>query len=49
MNYHCAKFYGNISTHVDTKNIFPFLVIFSQNFYYLTLKLQVLDLFSLAS
>ena len=29
MNYHCAKFYSNISTNMDTTNIFPFLVIFS--------------------
>ena len=29
MNYHCAKFYTNISTNMDTTNIFPFLAIFS--------------------
>ena len=28
MNYHCAKFYINISTNMDTTNIFPFLTIF---------------------
>ena len=31
MNYHCAKFYTNISTNMDNTNIFPFLAIFSQN------------------
>ena len=25
MNYHCAKFYTNISTIMDTSNIFPFV------------------------
>ena len=34
MNYYCAKFYTNISTNMDTTNIFHFLAIFSQNFYY---------------
>ena len=34
MNYHCAKFYTNISTNMDTTNIFPFLAIFSQTFDY---------------
>ena len=29
MNYQCAKFYTNISTNMDTTNIFPFLAIFS--------------------
>ena len=29
MNYHCAKFYTNISTNMDNTNIFPFLAIFS--------------------
>ena len=29
MIYHCAKFYTNISTNMDTANIFPFLAIFS--------------------
>ena len=28
MNYQCAKFYTNISTNMDTTNIFPFLAIF---------------------
>ena len=34
MNYYCAKFYTNMSTNMDTKNIFQFLSIFAQNFYY---------------
>ena len=29
MNYQSAKFYTNISTNMDTTNIFPFLAIFS--------------------
>ena len=29
MNYQCANFYTNISTNMDTTNIFPYLVIFS--------------------
>ena len=29
MIYHCAKFYTNISTNMDTTNIFQFLAIFS--------------------
>ena len=33
MNYNCAKFYTNISTNMDTTNIFPFLTILAQNFY----------------
>ena len=33
-NYYCAKFYTNISTNMDTTNIFQFLSIFEQNFYY---------------
>ena len=32
MIYHCAKFYTNISTNMDTTNIFPFLAIFSIEF-----------------
>ena len=32
MNYQCAKFYTNISTNMDTTNIFPFLAIFSIEF-----------------
>ena len=34
MNYYCAKFYTNISTNMDTINIFQFFSIFAQNFYY---------------
>ena len=34
MNYYCAKFYTKISTNMDTTNIFQFLSIFAQNFYY---------------
>ena len=34
MNYYCAKLYTNISTNMDTTNIFQFLSIFAQNFYY---------------
>ena len=34
MNYNCAKFYTNISTNMDTTNIFHFLAIFAQDFYY---------------
>ena len=33
MNNYCAKFYTNISTNIDTTNIFKFLSIFAQNFY----------------
>ena len=29
MNYHCAKFYTNIPTNMDTTNIFAFLANFS--------------------
>ena len=32
MNYQSAKFYTNISTNMDTTNIFPFLAIFSIEF-----------------
>ena len=32
MNYYCAKLYTNISTNVDTTNIFQFLSNFAQNF-----------------
>ena len=32
MNYQCAKFYTNISTNMDTTNIFRFLAIFSIEF-----------------
>ena len=34
MNYYCALLYTNISTNMDTTNIFQFLSIFAQNFYY---------------
>ena len=27
MNYQCAKFYANVSTNMDTTNIFQFLAI----------------------
>ena len=29
MNYHCANFYTNTQTNMDTTNLFPFLAIFS--------------------
>ena len=32
MKYHCAKFYVNISTNVDTTHIFQFPAIFHRNF-----------------
>ena len=38
MNYYCAKFYNNISTNMDTTNIFHFLAIFAQDFYYFSPK-----------
>ena len=38
MDYYCAKFYTNISTNMDTTNIFQFLSIFAQNFYYFPQK-----------
>ena len=41
MNYHCAKFYTNISINIDNTNIFPFLEIFSQNFDYFTPKIAI--------
>ena len=34
MNYYCAKFYTNMSTNMDTTNIFQFFSIFANNFYY---------------
>ena len=34
MNYYCAKFYTNVLKNMDTTNIFPFLSIFAQKFYY---------------
>ena len=39
MNYHCAKVYTNISTNMDTTNIFPFLAILAHNFHYFTPKI----------
>ena len=50
MNSYCAKFYANISTNVNTTDIFPFLAIFFTAFllFYLQ-KWQFLDLFSFAS
>ena len=38
MNYYCAKFCTNLSTNMDTTNIFQFLSIFEQNFYYFSPK-----------
>ena len=39
MNYHCAKFYTNMSTNMDSTNIFQLiLAIFAQKFYYFTQK-----------
>ena len=32
MNYYCAKLYTNISTNMDTTNIFQFLSIFFTEF-----------------
>ena len=50
MNYYFAKFYTNISTDMDTTNIFPFLSIFEQNLYYSPPpSKKKLDLFSLTS
>ena len=34
MNYQCAKCYTNISTNMDTTNIFQFLAIFSIESFY---------------
>ena len=39
MNYHCAKFYTNISTNMDTTNISPFFAIFSTIFFTILPKL----------
>ena len=36
------KIYTNISTNMDTTNIFPFLAIFAHNFYYFSKKLLIL-------
>ena len=49
MNYYCAKLYADISTNMDTTNIFQFLSIFAQNFYYFPTKNQILDIISLTS
>ena len=38
MNYHCAKFYTNISINMNATNIFQFLSIFAHNFYYFSPK-----------
>ena len=38
MNYYCAKFYTDMSTNMDTTNLFQFLSIFAQNFYYFSPK-----------
>ena len=38
MNYYCAKFYTNISTNMDTTNIFQFLSISAHSFYYFSPK-----------
>ena len=38
MNYKCAKCYTNISTNMDTTNIFQFLAIFSIEFLLFTPK-----------
>ena len=38
MNYYCAKFYTNISTNMDTTNIFHYFAIFAQEFYYFSPK-----------
>ena len=38
MKYHCAKFYTNMSTNMDSTNISQFLAIFAQKFYYFTQK-----------
>ena len=40
MNYHCANFYTNISTNMDTTNIFPFLAIFSIEFLLFNPKIE---------
>ena len=32
MNYQCANFFANISTNMDTTNMFPFIAIFSIEF-----------------
>ena len=40
MNYYCAELYTNIWTNMDTTNIFKFLSIFAQNFYFFPQKNQ---------
>ena len=47
MKYYCAKFYTNISTNMDTTNIFQFLSIFAQNFYYFPSKKSNFEPFQL--
>ena len=48
MNYHCAKYYTNISTNIDNTTIFQFLAIFfSQNFDYFTPKIAIFGPFQL--
>ena len=39
MNYNCAKLSANISTNVDTTNIYQSPAIFSQIFYHFTQKM----------
>ena len=41
INYQCAKFYANISRNVNITDIFPFLAIFSRNFFYLPPKMTI--------
>ena len=41
MNNYCAKFYANISTNVNTTDIFPLLAIFSQIFPILPPKIAI--------
>ena len=47
MKYYCAKFYTNISTNIDTTNIFQFLSIFAHNFYYFAPKKSNFEPFQL--
>ena len=50
MNYHCAKFYTNISTNMDNTNIFQFLAIFFTEFWlFYPQNRNFSDQFSLAS
>ena len=43
MNYHCAKFYTNISKNVDATIFSYFSQFFSQNFDYFTPKIAILE------